>query len=46
MDKLMFLSTLRQKLASAAVQIIYINDLRKQLSLACHLNTSSLKAYA
>lgn len=42
----MFSSALRQKLASIAIQIISINDLRKKLSLVSHLNTSSLKIHA
>lgn len=46
MNKLMFSSALRQKLASTTVRIVSINDLCKKLSLVCNLNTSSLRAYA
>ena len=45
MDKLMFFSTLRKKLSSTAVQIVSVNDLRKELRSACNLNISSLKAH-
>ncbi len=44
-DKLMFSSALKQRLAGAIAQIVSINDLRKKLSLACNLNTSSLRAH-
>lgn len=37
---------LRQKLASIAVRIIYINNLYKKLCLAYNLNISSLKMHA
>ncbi len=36
---------LRQRLASAATRIVSIDDLCKELSLACHFNTSSLRAH-
>ncbi len=45
MDKLIFSSALRQKLASAAMQIISIDDLCKELSLACNLNISGLRVH-
>ncbi len=45
MDELIFSSALRQRLASVAVQIVSIDDLCKELSPACHLNTSSLRAH-
>ncbi len=45
-DELMFSNALREKLASAAMQIVSINDLRKELNPACNLNTSSLKIHA
>ncbi len=45
-DELMFSSALRQRLASAAMRIVSIDDLRKKLSPACNLNTSSLRAHA
>lgn len=41
----MFSSMLRQRLASTAVWIISINDLRKKLSPVCNLNTNSLRAH-
>ncbi len=44
-NKLMFSSALRQKLASTAMRIISINDLYKKLSPVYHLNTSSLKVH-
>ncbi len=44
-DKLIFSSTLKQRLASIAMQIVFINDLCKEFSLAYNLNTSSLRAY-
>ncbi len=46
MDALMFSSALRQRLASTATRIVSINDLRKELSLVCHLNTSNLRVHA
>ncbi len=45
MDELMFSSALKQKLASTAARIVSIDDLRKELSLACNHNTSSLRAH-
>ncbi len=33
-------------MASATVRIVSIDDLRKELSPACHLNTSSLRVHA
>lgn len=44
-DELMFFMILRQKLASATAQIICIDDLFKELSPACNLNTSSLRMH-
>ncbi len=46
MDELMFSSALRQRLASTAARIVSIDDLHKELSPACNLNTSSLRAHA
>lgn len=46
MDKLIFSSTLKQKLACAAAQIVSIDDLCRKLSLTCYFNFSSLKAHA
>lgn len=45
MDKLMFSSILRQRLASITIEIVSINDLRKEFRPACNLNTSSLKVH-
>ena len=45
MDELIFSNALRQKFASFATRIVSINDLHKELSLACHLNISSLRAH-
>ncbi len=45
MDELMFSSILRQRLASVVAQIVSIDDLRKELSPTCNLNTSSLRAH-
>ena len=42
----MFSSALGQKLASVATRIVSIDDLYKEWSLTCHLNTSSLRVYA
>ncbi len=44
-DKLMLSSALRQKLASAATQIVSNDNSRKELSPACYLNTSSLRIH-
>ena len=44
-NKLMFSIALRQKVASTAIWIVSVNDLCKELSLACNLNTSSLRVY-
>lgn len=41
----MFPSALRQRLASIAMQIVFVDNLRKELSLAYNLNTSSLRAH-
>lgn len=45
MDELMFPNALRQRLASAVVRIVSIDNLHKKLSPAYNLNTSNLKAY-
>lgn len=46
MDKFIFPSVLRQKMASASTQIVSIKNLCKKLSPAYNLLTSSLKAHA
>lgn len=42
----MFSSVLRQRLASAVMRNVSIDDLYKELSPACNLNTSSLRLHA
>lgn len=44
-NKLIFSSALRQRLASTTTQIVSVNNLCKKLSLAYNLNASSLKAH-
>ena len=45
MDELIFANALRQKLASAVVQIVSIDKLHKELSPAYNFNISSLKIH-